>query len=407
MKMLKLLTLAILILCVCSPVYAYTPRGPITIIGWDPDDWNEDNGVVSGSGDSNDPYIISGWSINAAGHPYGIYIENALNVQYKIQDCYIYNAYTAGIYIEHGNSAIIGPVEVVNNYRGIHVNNHYVMTIFSATVENNTAEGVYAQDADGFILWSSDIRYNGKGVLLDNLWGEGWNQTKVGYCNIKSSDTRNLELVDTENVEVRNCTISGSDDMGVLVYYSDNTDFEDTFIHDNYAEGLVLYMSHYNIFTDCEFNENGQDDSSPSVDVQFSSDNRFYGNIFLDNTRQGLRLYGDSDDTTVAYNTFESNGSYGVFISSIAAANNEFHSNNFIDNNYGDTQAYDNGNNTDWSGPTGCLLGNHWDDNCSLTIWRQCMLHHAYEYCRDDYEIDGNANSVDYWPFADPIDIGY
>ncbi len=50
-------------------------RGPITILG--NADFTEENGVLSGSGTPEDPYVIAGWEIGVPpGDSYGVYIEN-------------------------------------------------------------------------------------------------------------------------------------------------------------------------------------------------------------------------------------------------------------------------------------------------------------------------------------------
>ena len=50
-------------------------RGPIVILG--DADFTPENGVVSGTGTPDDPYIIAGWEIVAApGELYGVRVEN-------------------------------------------------------------------------------------------------------------------------------------------------------------------------------------------------------------------------------------------------------------------------------------------------------------------------------------------
>ena len=69
----------------------YTPHKPIEIRG--DDELNEANGVVSGSGTENDPYIIAGWSIDIDTSQHSI---TGIAISYTtkfiiIRDCYIFS----------------------------------------------------------------------------------------------------------------------------------------------------------------------------------------------------------------------------------------------------------------------------------------------------------------------------
>ena len=73
----RALTLSILLVAVLglSLVSAGESRGPIVILG--DSGFTEANGVVSGSGSEDDPYVISGWEVAPVGdEPYAVHIEN-------------------------------------------------------------------------------------------------------------------------------------------------------------------------------------------------------------------------------------------------------------------------------------------------------------------------------------------
>lgn len=81
-------TIALLAICIGillgSPhvVHASSPHDPILING--DNQFTSDNGVTAGSGTTDDPYIIEGWTINASSAP-GIVVENT-NVYFTIRD---------------------------------------------------------------------------------------------------------------------------------------------------------------------------------------------------------------------------------------------------------------------------------------------------------------------------------
>jgi len=78
---------------------------PIYIYG--NDGFTVQNGVMSGSGSIDDPYIIEGWRIEAPRADYGIYIDHT-TAYFVIRDCVIERGRTAGIYF---NTVANGRVE--------------------------------------------------------------------------------------------------------------------------------------------------------------------------------------------------------------------------------------------------------------------------------------------------------
>lgn len=70
-------------------------REPIYIYG--NDEFTIENGVMSGSGSVDDPYIIEGWRIDSPKADYGIYVDHT-TVHFIIRDCVIERTRLAGIY---------------------------------------------------------------------------------------------------------------------------------------------------------------------------------------------------------------------------------------------------------------------------------------------------------------------
>ena len=70
-------------------------REPIYIYG--NDDFTVKNGVMSGSGTADDPYIIEGWRIDSPTAEYGIYMDHT-TAHFVIRDCVIERSRLAGIY---------------------------------------------------------------------------------------------------------------------------------------------------------------------------------------------------------------------------------------------------------------------------------------------------------------------
>jgi len=95
------------------------------------DDFTEANGVTSGTGTADDPYIISGLIIDGKGAGYGIYITGTTK-NFTIMGCEVFNA-SGGDYTENGpNSGIF-----IYNLKA------YYIQIAANTVHHNLAAGIH------------------------------------------------------------------------------------------------------------------------------------------------------------------------------------------------------------------------------------------------------------------------
>ena len=120
------------------------PRAPIYIES--NDNFTPVNGVTSGSGTENDPYIVEGWDINAE-NTHGIEIRNT-TAHFIIRKCYVHDGWVSskyGIYFEN----------VINGFAG---NN---------TLENNS-HGIYFAFSDNNLLSNNLVENNLYGILLDS-----------------------------------------------------------------------------------------------------------------------------------------------------------------------------------------------------------------------------------------------
>ncbi|HDL85693.1 MAG TPA: hypothetical protein ENH11_05125 [Candidatus Acetothermia bacterium] len=113
---------------------------PIYIYGNDA--FTSQNGVISGSGSANDPYVIEGWYIDVSSTDYGIYIDHT-SAYFVIRGCVVEKARDAGIYL---NSVTNGRIEKCRLSLG--------------------EAGVRLLNANGNIIESSVIAKNHYGVVM-------------------------------------------------------------------------------------------------------------------------------------------------------------------------------------------------------------------------------------------------
>jgi parallel beta-helix repeat protein len=118
------------------------------------DDLTPANGVASGSGTENDPYIIEGWDINAE-NAYGIWIKNT-TAHFIIRNCYVHDGicFNYGILLE---SVTNGKIDNLKSY-----NNRSIVFVASSNIviTNSVVEGIAE---DGIRLYYSSNNY-----LLNN-----------------------------------------------------------------------------------------------------------------------------------------------------------------------------------------------------------------------------------------------
>ena len=135
-------------------------REPIYIYG--NDDFTIANGVMSGSGTANDPYIIEGWRVDAPRADYGIYVDHT-TAHFVIRECVIERTRLAGIYF---NTVRNGRVE------GAQVGLADTAVYLLDSTENVFTGNVVAESRYGVVMGA-----NSKGNLIcgNAFLGNGMN----------------------------------------------------------------------------------------------------------------------------------------------------------------------------------------------------------------------------------------
>ena len=120
----------------------YENHDPILIEG--DDNFTSENGVVAGSGAENDPYLISGWSINSTGNSC-IEIQNT-NEFFIIEHCHLSGTgdYTRAIRINKANNMSISNNTIINIYAGISLRFVFDSLIYNNSITNIIDTGIHA-----------------------------------------------------------------------------------------------------------------------------------------------------------------------------------------------------------------------------------------------------------------------
>jgi parallel beta-helix repeat protein len=255
------LRLMMIITLAFSPALAYkskgmTSRDPIFIEG--NSNFTLVNGVVSGSGAPDDPFIIEGWDIDAS-RADGIKVRNT-TAFFVIRNCLIRNAKDRlgnGICLENAMNGKIENVRNDNNWNAI----------FLALSSNNIVKGCSSQNSR-------------RGIFLDHS-----SMNLIENCSF-SNNVGGIVLLSSEFNIIRNCTAS-SNETGVLLTFSKNNEVTACTVSKSKV-GIFLESSFGNVIKGCtvENSSFGGIAIIPVAGYESSDNNRIYHNNFLNNPNQ-------------------------------------------------------------------------------------------------------------------------
>ncbi|OPY33711.1 MAG: multicopper oxidase [Methanomassiliicoccales archaeon PtaU1.Bin124] len=212
----------------------YVTHAPIRI---DSDaDFTLANGVTSGAGTLVSPYVIEGYSIDATGLGYGIYIGNT-TAYFIVRDCTVSNA-NGGV-----SSWPYAPDS------GIALNNVVNGILANDVVTNNNWAGVYLNQCTNVLVFNQSASLNYIGIYLSHT-----NDSIVSFNEIRDGYS------------------------GLWLYDSHSNTFANNTIVRNYP-GAQLMLSTYNTFYDSTFFAN----LAYGVWIHSGGNNIVYQNDFIDN----------------------------------------------------------------------------------------------------------------------------
>jgi parallel beta-helix repeat protein len=146
-----------------------TPHSPIVIrrdAAFTPE-----NGVRSGSGTPEDPYIIEGWAIDAAGGDLGIALFST-NAYVVIRNCAVQSAQQVGIRLDQAEHVTIENCRVSRSKRGFQITDSQDVQLADNLAEFNREGGFFVFNSQNVEFVGNRAWYNWK-VALNALksWG--------------------------------------------------------------------------------------------------------------------------------------------------------------------------------------------------------------------------------------------
>ncbi len=363
-----------------TTISAYESHEPFRI---DSDTDFEDTAISegwNGSGTEEDPYIIENYQIDGNGTEDCFYIGNT-TVHFVFKNNHLHNSSNvaphsspSGLFLNNVTNGVIRDNRLVDNNRGITLNNSHDLMIEKNDMENNTGTGIYMSYSENNTIDENHLYSNNKGMLLftDNNYNnitnnriEENNEGILAGPTIKKGSEYNLiknnKILNNSNEglnmnhycdnneitlnhiynnsigiyqhwgsnNIHNNTIDNSSDDGIQLRYSNNNVIEHNDITNNSRYGVWLWGSRNNTLSENNITSN-DDGVYARPDSYAPEDNRIIDNEFSENTN-GITFWEESINSTIRGNYFTNNSDYGIWI-------RDKSTNNLIEDNemYGD-----------------------------------------------------------------------
>ena len=222
--------LVISVLAMFIAVAGATAHAPIGING--NSQFISANGVTSGNGTQDDPYIIENWDINAGtGTNAGIEIRDT-DVYFIIRNCTIHDGYsnsTDGIYFYNVTNGGIEIVTSYNNSFGIALNYSSNNTITNCSVYNNSDRGIALDSSSNNNITSCSVYNNSFNIVLD----ASSNNNTITSCSVYNNPWVGIYLVSSSNNNITNCSVYSNSMSGIYLFSSSNNNITNCSVYNN------------------------------------------------------------------------------------------------------------------------------------------------------------------------------
>ncbi|HDL85329.1 MAG TPA: DUF1565 domain-containing protein [Candidatus Acetothermia bacterium] len=189
-------------------------------------EFTPENGVVAGSGKVDDPYIISGWRIDAGYSRYGISIHRT-DRYFVIRNVNISGASQAGIFLSYVENGTVRDCKVSGNWIGIVLNFASADLIKKCTLSSNT-DGIHLYFSHDNQILQNTLVKNDTAIWLDasnnsDIIGNDISSNHMGaYLDLGSQGNllyNNAFVNNTHNAH--SVSVNSWDKDGVGNYWSD------------------------------------------------------------------------------------------------------------------------------------------------------------------------------------------
>jgi len=302
--------------------------------------------------------IISTNYISGA-NEHGIYISKSNDV--FITDNFITDSGLDDINVDSAESIIISDNTIINNDRGILLDNAPNSSVIGNTITNNH-NGIDVANSESLTI-SNNVASNNDQNGIDVGTSEN---IVISYNTLTNNDMHGIDISNSDDLIISNNSISNNYAHGISIYFSDNNDIVDNIVKNN-ADGICLYEAHENTVDSNEIKDN----YCRGIVIEGRIFSNTVSKNIIENNNYGLELKGFIDpnaepgeksripiNNKIIANNIEDNAEYGIY-SNYLTLGNYIYYNNFINN---DQNARDAGTNTWYKMELTGSLGNYWDD---------------------------------------------
>ena len=305
---------------------------PILILG--NSDFTVDNGVVGGTGTSDDPYIITGWEINVPQTAkYAIKIENT-SANFVLRGVIIRGAMAADGAAIHLGFVSGGRLEsclISDSRNGIEIASSSGVTLtgnvlyiqgIGLRVTGETAREYNLAIDETNELNNNPIRYvygaDGEtvtGITSNNLYFAACKNMTITDNTITNGDGIHLAFVEDSLVSGNEVyrTSPVLTEHGISLYRSDGNTVTNNVLQNNRLAGMYVWLSSHNELTDNQFLANDS-----GLILAASDDNQVYNNMAFANP-VGIEVRAGSTKNDIARNIVtHANTKYGIVLDQAA-----------------------------------------------------------------------------------------
>ena len=354
--------------------------------GRDVDDWDSNDIDTSNTVNAKPVYYLI--NTNGGKVPPGagqVILVNCISVSVENQD--LSNGSTS-IYLYRSNENFIrNNLCNSNSLAGIRIENSNGNYLDNNSFSLNNMHGVEINTVSSDnVVSSNSCNNNGiNGIYLD----DNSQNSELVNNTCKSNGEIGIYLFDSSSYTLmKNNDISSNGEYGIFAYWfsSENTIVNNTCTTNGL--GLFLVNSDENTVVNNTFSHNSGDGV-----ILAGESNYFRGNLINYNQDQGINVSSFGDNMIIE-NTFISNSKYGVYLDHWTERTSIYH-NNFIDNNQGNPQCFDDSYNFNSNTWNSVETGNFWNDCISPDIDNNGIVDIPYE-------IDGSLFATDLFPLTEP-----
>jgi parallel beta-helix repeat protein len=153
-------------------------REPIYIYG--NDDFTIENGVMSGSGTADDPYVIEGWRVDSPKADYGIYVDHT-TAYFVIRDCVIERTRLAGIYFNTVRNGCVNGVQIGLADTAVYLLDSTQNVLAGNVIAESRCGVVMGANAKGNLVTGNAFLGNGMSAYDPNGWNLWYEPCRGNY----------------------------------------------------------------------------------------------------------------------------------------------------------------------------------------------------------------------------------